>query len=163
NMIPDHPERAGEVLEGATEQARLAIIEGRDAVQGLRSFPTSDITAAITALAKGLISILTDGKPPPFRVGTQGPPGHFWPVLRDEIYRIAGEALRNAFRHAHARRVEVELSYDERQFGLRVRDDGAGIDPKILHQDRRPGHYGLPGMHERAIAVGGQLTITSEP
>ena len=54
------------------------------------------------------------------------------PILRDEIYKIAAEALRNAFRHAHAGRVEVEIRYDTEQFRLRVRDDGKGIDPKVL-------------------------------
>lgn len=46
------------------------------------------------------------------------------PILRDEIYRIAAEALRNAFSHAQARSIEVEIRYDDDQFRLRVRDDG---------------------------------------
>ena len=84
------------------------------------------------------------------------------PVLRDEIYRIAGEALRNAFRHAQARRIEVEIRYGERQFRLRVRDDGKGIDPEVLNEQGRAGHWGLPGMRERAERIGGSLEIWSE-
>ena len=57
------------------------------------------------------------------------PPRDLPPVLHDEVYRIVGEALRNAFRHAQARQVEVEIQYDDRQFRLRVRDNGKGIDP----------------------------------
>ena len=47
-------------------------------------------------------------------------------------YSIAGESLRNAFRHAAATRIEVDLYYDERQLRLRVRDNGKGIDPLFL-------------------------------
>ena len=84
------------------------------------------------------------------------------PLLRDEVYRIAGEALRNAFKHAQAQRIEVEIRYDERQLRVRVRDDGRGIDPKHLNEDGRPGHYGLRGMRERAKLMGGNLTVWSD-
>ena len=82
-------------------------------------------------------------------------------ILRDDIYRIAGEALRNGFRHAHARLIEVEITYDDRQFRLQIRDDGKGIDPTVLAEDRR-GHFGLPGMRERAELVGGRLDVWSK-
>jgi signal transduction histidine kinase len=70
--------------------------------------------------------------------------------------------LRNAFRHAAARAVEVEIRYDEEFLRLRVRDDGKGIGPEVLRGDGREGHYGLHGMRERAELVGGKLTIWSE-
>jgi signal transduction histidine kinase len=84
------------------------------------------------------------------------------PILRDEIYRIAGEALRNAFHHARARRIEVEIRYDARRFRVRVRDDGIGIDADLLSQGGRAGHWGLRGMRERAKSIGGQLEVWSE-
>jgi signal transduction histidine kinase len=84
------------------------------------------------------------------------------PVLCDEAYSIVREALRNAFRHARAQEIEVEIRYDEKQFGVRVRDDGKGIDPKFLGGGGHEGHYGLEGMRERATLTGGQLTIWSE-
>ena len=83
-------------------------------------------------------------------------------MLRDEVYRIAAEAVRNAFQHAQARRVEAEIRYDMEQFRLRVRDDGKGIDRAVLSSGGRGGHYGLPGMRERANVVGGKLTVWSE-
>jgi len=61
-----------------------------------------------------------------FHVEVEGTPQNLHPILRDEVYRIAGEAMRNAFRHAQAQRIEVEIRYDERQLRLRVRDDGKG-------------------------------------
>ena len=73
-----------------------------------------------------------------------------------------GEALRNAFRHADARRIEVEIRYDEGQFRLRVRDDGKGMDPNLLVGNGRAGHFGLRGMRERAERAGGTLTVWSE-
>src|SRR6185369_11143564 len=81
------------------------------------------------------------------------------PIVRDEAYRIAGEALRNAFRHAQARRITVEIRYDKRQFRLRVRDDGKGLDEETIGQ--QPGHFGLHGMRERAEIVGGRLEVRS--
>src|SRR4029453_9818759 len=84
------------------------------------------------------------------------------PIVRDEIYKIAAEALRNAFRHADAERVEVEIRYDDEQFRLRVRDDGKGIDAKVLANQGLDGHYGLRGMPERAEVIGGKLAVWSE-
>ena len=78
-------------------------------------------------------------------VGEQRP---LHPLLRDEVYRIGREALINAFRHARARNIEIELNYLPRQFRVVVRDDGCGIDPEIL-ESGRDGHWGLPGMRRK--------------
>jgi signal transduction histidine kinase len=59
--------------------------------------------------------------------------------------------------------VELEITYDAKQFRLRIRDDGRGIEPKILEKGRRDGHWGLPGMRERAQKIGGQLEFWSGP
>jgi signal transduction histidine kinase len=92
----------------------------------------------------------------------EGAPRNLHPILRDEVYRIVGEALRNAFRHAAAQRIEVEIRYDEQQLRLRVRDNGKGIAPKLIGDDGREGHFGLRGMRERAKLIGGKLTVWSE-
>ncbi len=83
------------------------------------------------------------------------------PILRDDVYRIAREALRNAFRHAQAKTIEVEITYSDRLLRLRIRDDGKGIDSKLLDTGR-DGHWGLTGMRERALQIGAQLEIWSE-
>jgi len=162
--ILDRPAEAQKTLQTAIEQARQAITEGRDAVQGLRSstLATSDIAQAISTFGEELATTPTGQNSPDFHVLVEGVPRDLAPLLRDEIYRITGEALRNAFRHAQAQRIEVEIRYDQRQLRLRVRDDGKGIDPTILNGRGRPGHYGLPGMHERAKLVGGKLAVWSE-
>jgi signal transduction histidine kinase len=97
-----------------------------------------------------------------FRVAVEGQAQNLHPILRDEIYKIAAEALRNAFRHSQAKQIEVEIRYDDEQFRLRVRDDGKGINRAVLSGDGAQGHYGLQGIRERAKAIGGKLTIWSE-
>jgi signal transduction histidine kinase len=163
-LLPTRPAEAKQTLDRAIEQAAQAITEGRDAVQGLRSSTvvTNDLALAINTLGEELAGRKTNPNAAEFHVGVDGTPRDLHPILRDEVYRIAGEALRNAFRHAEARRIEVEIRYDERQFGLRVRDDGKGIDSKLLNDDERPGHYGMRGMRERAKLLGGKLTVWSK-
>ena len=72
------------------------------------------------------------------------------------------EILRNAFRHARAKQIEVEIRYGARELRLRIRDDGRGIDPKVLERGARAGHWGLPGVRERAKLMGAQLDFWSE-
>jgi signal transduction histidine kinase len=90
----------------------------------------------------------------------EGPVRELHPILRDEVYRIAREALRNAFNHARAHRIEAEITYGERLFRLRIRDDGQGIPPEIVEAGRS-GHYGLSGMRERARQAGAKLDVWS--
>jgi signal transduction histidine kinase len=161
--LRDRPE-AQKSVEVVIEQARKAITEARDAVQGLRSFTLdgTDLGRAITMLGEELAALPTDNHSPAFRVQVEGAPRELAPTLRDEVYRIASEAVRNAFRHSHAARIEVEIRYDPGQLRLRVRDDGKGIDQKVLAGGGHAGHYGLPGMHERAKLAGGKLAVWSE-
>jgi signal transduction histidine kinase len=163
-LFPNRPAEAKQTLDSAIDQAAQAITEGRDAVQGLRASTvvTNDIALAINTLGEELATGEANPNAAVFDVGVEGTPRALHPILRDEIYRIVGEALRNAFRHAEAGRIEVEIRYDERQFRLRVRDDGKGIDSELLNDNERPGHYGLKGMRERAKLLGGKLTVWSE-
>ena len=162
-LLPERPAEAKERLAGAIDHAAKAITEGRDAVQGLRSstIEKNNLALAISALGAELAAD-GSGLRPAFHVAVEGETRELHPILRDEIYKIAAEALRNAFRHAHAGRVEVEIRYDTEQFRLRVRDDGQGIDPKVLANQGREGHYGLRGMPERAALIGGKLAVWSE-
>ena len=141
-----------------------AITEGRDAVQGLRASTVerNDLAVAIRTLGDELATDATSHKPSTFTVEVEGESRDLHPILRDEIYRIAAEALRNAFRHAQAERVEVEIRYHSDDFRLRVRDDGKGIDQAVLAARGVEGHYGLRGMTERAALIGGKLAVWSE-
>jgi len=97
------------------------------------------------------------------QVQVEGASRDLHPILRDDIFRIAGEALRNAFLHAQASRIEVDIRYGAERFRVRIRDDGKGIESQIVTDKGRAGHWGLRGMHERAKQVGGNLGVWSKP
>ncbi len=151
-------------MTAAIDQAAKAITEGRDAVQGLRTstIERNDLAVALRSLGEELATVSGTERPPALGVSVEGQSRDLHPIVRDDIYRITAEALRNAFRHADARRIEVEIRYDDAQFRLRVRDDGKGIDPAILAQQGAEGHFGLRGMPERAALIGGKLAVWSE-
>ena len=163
SLFSTRPEEAREILESAIDQAREALTEGRQAVQGLRSaaVDTDELSKAIRTLGEELVRDAAHDGSVELRLNIEGTPRALQPLMRDEIYRITGEALRNAFRHSEAKRIEVQLGYSERRFDLRVRDEGKGIDPSFLSDDVLLGHYGLRGMRERAKEIGGTLTIWS--
>ncbi len=162
-LLPDRPLDAKERLDNAIEQTAGFITEARDEVQGLRAstVDTNDVALAISTLGEELTTDSSDHRTA-FHVAVEGETRNLHPIIRDEIYKIATESLRNSFRHANARRVEVEIRYDDEQFRLRVRDDGKGIDPVLLSGRSNEGHYGLHGMRERATLIGGKLTVWSE-
>ncbi|QOY85562.1 sensor histidine kinase [Paludibaculum fermentans] len=145
-------------LEKILKLMAQVIEEGRHAVQGLRSqrSESHDLDQAFSRIQQEM-GIQEDVK---FRVIVQGRPQSMHPILRDEVYRIGREAVVNAFRHAQAKSIEVELEYTSKQFRFLVRDDGCGIDPQVLKQGRE-GHWGLPGMRERAEWIGAKLHVYS--
>jgi ligand-binding sensor domain-containing protein/signal transduction histidine kinase len=162
-LLREHPMEAEQTLATTIEQVAHAITQGRDAVQGLRisTVQSNDLALGISTLGEELATGSSENQPA-FRVAVEGKERDLHPIVRDEIYKVAAEALRNAFQHARARQVEVEIRYDDRQFRLRLRDDGKGIDPGLLSGEGREGHYGLRGMRERATVMGGRLTVWSE-
>jgi signal transduction histidine kinase/ligand-binding sensor domain-containing protein len=163
-LLPERPAEAKDKLDVAIDQAAKAITEGRDAVQGLRAstIERNDLAVAVRILGDELATVVSAEQRPTFSVAVEGQTRDLHPIVRDEIYKIAAEALRNAFQHAHAWRVEVDIRYEDEQFRLRVRDDGKGIDPNVLANQRLEGHYGLRGMPERAALIGGKLAVWSE-
>ena len=162
-LLPDRPVEAKEKLDNAIDQTAEFITEARDEVQGLRdsTVQSNDLALAISTLGQELGTDSANHRPA-FRLAVEGEARNLHPILRDEIYKIAAEALRNAFRHSQAQQIEVEIRYDNEQFRLRVRDDGKGVDPAILSSQSSKGHYGLPGMRERATLVGGKLVVWSK-
>jgi signal transduction histidine kinase len=83
------------------------------------------------------------------------------PIVRDEIYRIGYEAIRNACEHSSASHLEVKLNYAQ-DLTLRVIDNGIGVEPAVL-KDGKDGHFGLQGMRERAERIASKLTLVSSP
>lgn len=164
-FLSGQPDKAREVLASAIAQAAEAIKAGRQAVQGLRASAqeSNDLAAAIGRLGVDFAAGQAGTPAPAVRVQVEGPALDLHPLIRDEVFRVAGEALRNALQHSHGTQVEVELWYDPRRFRLRVRDDGQGIDQELLAAGGREGHFGLRGMRERALLIGGKLSVWSSP
>jgi signal transduction histidine kinase/ligand-binding sensor domain-containing protein len=160
NMLPRRPDEAIQALDSALERTDQAIAEGRDAIQGLRAstVTTNELAQAVTALGAEMASQDTASNSARFHVVVEGPPRDLHPILRDEVYAIAREAVRNAFRHAQAGNIEADITYNGSSFQLRIRDDGKGIDPGIVAEGRA-GHYGVSGMRERAKRIGGKLDV----
>jgi signal transduction histidine kinase len=165
DMLPARPEEAMQSLDGALAMADQAIAESRDAIQDLRSKPVGpiDLEHLLTAMGQELAdSQDANGDSTAFCVTVEGERRTLSPMLQDEVYRIGREVLRNAFRHAGASHIDAEIRYDERLLRLRIRDDGRGIDPKVLEKGGRARHWGLIGIRERAKRMGAQLHFWSE-
>jgi signal transduction histidine kinase/ligand-binding sensor domain-containing protein len=155
----DEPARA--IFEQALEQSDRVMLEGRELMLDLR-----EGSGNAMGLAEALVLAGNELKgiyPGDFRVTVNGEPLPLHPVVFDEVHRLGREAITNAFRHSLAKNIEAELHYERGQFRIRVRDDGIGIAAEIMNPGFRTGHWGLPGMRERATKLGGHLDIWSRP
>jgi signal transduction histidine kinase/ligand-binding sensor domain-containing protein len=97
----------------------------------------------------------------PFRLQVAGKPEAIDNQVAEEIYHIVREGMLNAYKHAQASTVMLDIEFGRKALTLRVRDDGKGIDPDVRRNGGRAGHFGLPGMRERAAAIGASLDIVS--
>ena len=162
-VADDALEQAGDPvrLRRAIEQLSVwlgqATQEGRAALNSLRTSTTekNDLAGALRRAAE--TCQLRESAAATFSVVGDARDMH--PIVRDEIYRIGYEAIRNACLHAEASRLEVELRYAH-DLSVRVKDDGVGIDPVVIAEGK-DGHFGLKGMRERADRIGANLTIVS--
>ena len=152
-------ETAHEALEKALDQADQILGEARDRVRNLRgvSESHSDLPEAFKRVAEEN----PQARETTFKAVVEGSQRELHPLVMEESYCIGREAIINALTHSNGSNVEVEITYDPRQFRLRVRDDGRGFDPKILEDGGRPDHWGLQGMRERSDRIGAQLKFWS--
>ena len=166
-MLPDRAAEAQGALTIAIARAAEAITEGRDAVEALRSKASGceDLVQSLTALGEEMSAIYSGVEggqsPPAFRLLVEGAHEALHPILQDELYRIAREAVSNAFRHARAMRIEADVRFDTKMLRLRVRDDGIGMLSSVS-RDGRDGHWGVAGMRERARNIGARFELWSE-
>jgi signal transduction histidine kinase len=131
--------------------------EGRAALNSLRSSAT-EVNDIAEAFQRALDECRIQGA---MEVSLQvvGESRKMHPIVRDEVYRIGYEAIRNACVHSRAKVLRVELSYAQ-VFSLKVSDNGIGIDSDTLRRGK-PGHFGLQSMRERADRVFGKLIVES--
>jgi signal transduction histidine kinase/ligand-binding sensor domain-containing protein len=156
----DNPQTTVRALDRLSEWLERAISEGREALEALRS-SAADSHSLTAALRRALDDCVfnLDLKT---TVSVHGMDRELHPIARDEIYRIAFEAIRNACAHSGGTRIDIDLFYRRRSVQLEVHDNGRGVDPTV-QQAGRTGHFGLTGMRERALSLGGTLNILSTP
>jgi signal transduction histidine kinase len=146
-------------MEELSEWLGRAVHEGRSALSSLRSSIGEGNELAEAFRRAG--EEYRFRHPMELNLVVEGPGKEMHPIVRDEVYRIGYEAIRNAFTHSGGARVDVELSYVS-DLVLRVRDDGRGFDGDVGRKER-DGHFGVIGMHERAARIGAKLTISTSP
>ena len=151
------PIRMRRAMEQVSVWLGRATLEGRAALNSLRTATTqtNDLAEALRRVTED--SLIPNSMAVTFSV--VGETREMHPIVRDEIYRIGYEAIRNACTHSAASRLEVELRYAD-DLALRISDNGTGIDP-VTADKGRDGHFGLQGMRERAARIGGKLTLGS--
>jgi ligand-binding sensor domain-containing protein/signal transduction histidine kinase len=146
-------------IEKTLDYADQILAEGRDRVRNLR---TSTIGfGQLPKAFKELVEEAAPNRSSTFKTVVEGTVLELHPIIREETYSIGREALINALTHSDAHTIEVEITYDSREFRLRIRDDGRGIGPGVLEKGGRDEHWGLQGMRERAKRIGGKLDLWS--
>jgi signal transduction histidine kinase/ligand-binding sensor domain-containing protein len=151
------PVRMRRAMEKLSEWLGQATQEGRAALNSLRTstVETNDLAQALQRA--------TEDCPVPgsmvVKFSVVGDAKRMHPIVRDEIFRIGYEAIRNACVHSYASKLEAGLTYGQ-DLVLRVADNGVGIDSEVVHRGK-DGHFGLQGMRERAVRIGGKLTLVS--
>jgi signal transduction histidine kinase len=162
----DRPDRAKESLHLASAMVRRSQAETHRAVWDLRERQTGLVPTLRSAVA-GLTGGAgtgggANGEGPAVEVRVDGEERELPPQTENHLLRVALEAVTNAFKHAAATRVTVDVTFEPNRVRLEVRDDGRGFDA-----DRAPapssGHFGLFGMRERADKLRGELSIQSRP
>jgi signal transduction histidine kinase len=146
------------MMEKVMDRADEVLLEGRQSVRNLRQISCSQLSDALANCGKEL----AQDHPALFDLTVSGPHNVLDPVLSNELYLLAREAIFNSFRHSQARTIEVEVIYESARLSLRVRDDGVGMSQQTVIEGKA-GHWGLPGMRERAEKIGGQIKIWSAP
>ncbi len=154
-------EPARRLMEQALDRADQVLADGRDRVTELR-----DATYQSLPLPEALRIVGDDlGRDhvAEFSLSVEGEPRDLHPIVREESYRVAAEAITNAYRHAHARHIKVHIEFGKGGLSVRVADDGHGFDALQRVPTTPSGHWGLKGMRERAARIRGQLEISSDP
>ncbi len=163
NLLDAGP--AKERFEQALTLVDHALSEGREAIQGLR-FGLENPEGLITSLSsfgQGLAAMRKVGEMTPLQTEVAGQVVPLKPATRHEVFGIGSEALRNAYAHSHATLIQLQFRYEAEEFRLSIADNGIGIDPTVLANGRGEGHFGLPGLRERAKIVNGRVALWSQP
>jgi len=158
DQLPHEPDAAKQTLETMRTRMHRVVSDGRRGMTELHvgTAASEDLPDALSRAAQELCG--PNG--PSFHIVVQGEPRSLHPLVGDEVYRIAREAMANAFRHAAARRIDVEVLFATDELRVRVHDDGHGVSDEVIEAGR-PGHFGLQGMRKRAKNIGATVKVWS--
>ncbi len=143
-------------LEAILDDADRTLVEGRDQVHQLRT--GNDVEQSLSSTGESL-ALMHAGVAFEFHVEGQRRP--LAPLVQDELTQIGHEALRNAFQHARASVIKLEIEYDAGYYAVRVSDNGRGLDQAEVQIRLKEKHWGMAGMRERAQRVGATFAIRS--
>ncbi|WP_164557753.1 hypothetical protein HF313_19055 [Massilia atriviolacea] len=150
-----------QLMDSALDQAELMLQEGRDQVQDLRAH--DHFQAGLARMLEREGQRMSAERGVQFALRESGRIRALPPLVAHEVYRIANEAMLNAFQHAKASKIEVELLFERKDLTVVVRDNGCGLPAEVLRDGGVPGHWGLPGIGERAERLGASVRWTSAP
>jgi signal transduction histidine kinase len=155
------PDEAEARVDRAIDSLNMAIREIRNFILGLRSelLHGAEVVAGMATLAEefaasGAADVDLDLTVDP-EVTARLPMTH-----RVQLLQMTREALSNAARHAHAKRIRLGMRSEDDFLELTVDDDGVGFD---VGDEPPAGHLGLANLRQRAAALGGMMTIESSP
>jgi signal transduction histidine kinase len=151
---PSEPARMRKALEQLSQWLQQAGQEDRAALNSLRlsASSTNDLAEAFKRAIE-----TTHLHSMAAAISVSGDVRKIHPIVRDEVYRIGYEAIRNAHTHSRGTHLDVQLRYTD-DLTLRITDNGLGATASTF-SDHKEGHFGLKGMRERATRIGGRLTI----
>jgi signal transduction histidine kinase len=152
-----NPESTIRSLDRLSEWLERAIDEGRQALEALRS--SIDESDSLTAIIRRAADGCTFDSQMKVTVSIHGVDQELHPIAREEICRIAFEAIRNACAHSGGTELKIELHYKRGFLELNVSDNGRGMGTDV--RQNKAGHFGVIGMRERAVSLNGTLNITS--
>lgn len=146
------------MIDSSLEATRTGLSETRRALRDLRAQPLEDLglELALRQLATSTVE-RADLK---LDLNIHSPLPYLAPNVEQVFYRIAQEALENTVRHANASLVSIDLKQVDDHLIMTVLDDGQGFNEKEINIED---HFGMKGMRERALTIGADLAIESEP
>lgn len=155
----DNPESARQHLDVARKMATHSLTEARRSVMDLRTVDLDgqDLPSALTASMRRSVA----GTPVQMNVQVSGEAEGLTQEVKQNLLRIAQEAVANSLQHASAKAIWVKLEAQNHLLRMSIRDDGHGFQPEAAPD--LDGHFGLLGMRERAARIGGDLNLTSHP
>ena len=159
-LLPVDQDKSRNYLLRARDLAAKSLREARQTVLHLRSEESErkDLKSELEKIAneitkEGAVNI---------HFASDGRSVALSPRIKENVLRIAEEAIHNSLKHAHPLRIEIRLKNEAQRLELCIRDDGSGFESESAPAEQS-GHLGLAGMKERAKELSGELKIDSSP